>query len=62
MADQQPQNSDIVQAFRQVYMHIVQNVENVLSEADSTVLARISGEIDEYRDLFLQVYAAKLCT
>ena len=44
MADQH-QNSDldIVQAFRQVYMHIVQNVENVLSEAtDSTVLSQIS--------------------
>ena len=64
MADQH-QNSDldIVQAFRQVYMHIVQNVENVLAEAtDSTVLSRILDEIDEYRALFLQVCAAKLCT
>ena len=57
------QNSDTLQAFRQVYMHIVQNVETVLSEAtDSTVLARVSDEIDEYRALFLQVCAAKLCT
>jgi ABC-type transport system involved in cytochrome bd biosynthesis fused ATPase/permease subunit len=64
MDDQQSfQNSDIVQAFRQVYMHIVQNVETELSEAtDSTVLARISGEINEYQGLFLQVCAAKLCT
>ena len=64
MADQH-QNSDldIVQAFRQVYMHIVQNVENVLAEAtDSTVLSRILDEIDEYQALFLQVCAAKLCT
>lgn len=65
MADQQlqPQNSDIVQAFRQVYMHIAQNVETILSETtDSTVLAHISSEIDEYRGLLLQVCAAKLCT
>jgi hypothetical protein len=63
MAEQQPQNSGIVQAFCQVYMHIVQNVENVLSEAThSTVLVCISGEIDKYRGLFLQVCAAKSCT
>ena len=64
MTDQH-QNSDldIVQAFHQVYMHIVQNVENVLSEAtDSTVLSWISDEIDEYWVLFLQVCTAKLCT
>ncbi len=57
MAEQQPlQSSDITQAFRQVYTHIVQNVTLALSEnTDSTVLARISDEIGEYHGLFLQV-------
>jgi hypothetical protein len=54
--EQQVQNSDITQSFRQVYTHIVQNVTLSLSEnTDSTVLARISDEINEYHGLFLQV-------
>jgi hypothetical protein len=56
MAEEQLQSSDITQAFRQVYTHIVQNVTLSLSEnTDSTVLARISDEINEYHSLFLQV-------
>jgi hypothetical protein len=54
--EQQVQDSDITQSFRQVYTHIVQNVTLSLSEnTDSTVLARISDEINEYHGLFLQV-------
>ena len=50
------QTIDIVQAFRQVYIHIMQNTTAALSEnTDSTVLARISDEINEYQNLFLQV-------
>lgn len=57
MAEQHPvQSTEIVQAFRQVYIHIVQNVEAALSHTtDSTVLAHISSEINEYQDLFAQV-------
>ena len=57
MAEEQSlQRSDITQAFRQVYTHIEQNVTLSLSEnTDSTVLARISDEINEYHGLFLQV-------
>ena len=41
MAEQHAvQTSDLVQAFRRVYTHIVQKVETALSEnTDSTVLA-----------------------
>jgi len=57
MAEQHPvQSTEIVQAFRQVYIHIVQNVEAALSHTtDSTVLACIGSEINEYQDLFAQV-------
>lgn len=57
MTEQQSlQANDIVQAFRQVYTHIVQRVETALSEnTDSTVLARILDEINEYRNLVSQV-------
>lgn len=54
--EQQLHDNDITQAFWQVYTHIVQNVTLSLSEnTDSTVLARISDEINEYHSLFLQV-------
>ena len=50
------QPNDIIQAFRHVYMNIMQKVETDLTEnTDSTVLARIWNEINEYRELLLQV-------
>ena len=57
MAEQQAVSThDIVQAFRHVYMNTMQKVETALSEnTDSTVLARIRDEINEYRELLLQV-------
>jgi hypothetical protein len=57
MAEQPlPQSSDVVQAFRQVYLQIMQRAETALSEdTDSTVLARLSDEIGEYQELFSQV-------
>lgn len=57
MAEHQSfQSSDVVQAFRQVYMQIEQRTRTALSEnTDSTVLARLSDEIGGYQELFSQV-------
>jgi len=57
MAEPQlPQSHEVIQAFRQIYVHIEQNVTAVLAEnTDSTVFARISDEINEYQSLLSQV-------
>jgi hypothetical protein len=54
MAEQQSlQSYEIVQAFRQIYAYMEQNITATLAEnTDSTVFARMS---DEYRSLLLQV-------
>jgi len=44
------------QAFRSVYIQLLQNVESVLAEtSDSSILARICDEIDEYQNQISQV-------
>jgi uncharacterized ion transporter superfamily protein YfcC len=52
------QGEDIIQAFRQVYLHTAQNVTRALPESsNTTVLAQITDELNEYQGLFLQVCA-----
>ncbi|KAI0057690.1 hypothetical protein BV25DRAFT_1872356 [Artomyces pyxidatus] len=51
------ENQDLLQGFRSRYHHYVQAVNEAMhSAADSTVLARLGDDLDEYGALVLQVY------